>query len=53
MKNTHGQPSLSRQEGPQERGFGLLALSRLRNKVKALSLLEKHMVCVWVFNLRI
>lgn len=54
MKNTHGQPALSRQEGPQERGFGLLVLSSVRNKVKALSLLlEKHTVCVWSFILRI
>ena len=53
VKNTHGQPALSRQEGPQERGFGLLVLSSVRNKVKALSLLEKHTVCVWAFILRI
>lgn len=53
VKNARGQPSLSRQEGPQERGFGLLALSRDRNKVKAFSLLEKDTVCVWAFILRI
>lgn len=36
-------PFLKRR-GPQERGFWLLALSRVRNKVKALSLLEKQTV---------
>lgn len=49
VKNIHGQPSLSQKEGAQERGFWLLALSRVRNKVKALSLLGKQTVCAWAF----
>lgn len=39
-----------RRRGPQERGFWLLALSRVRNKVTALSLLEKQTVCAWALH---
>lgn len=52
MKNTRGQPSLSQKEGAQERGFWLLALSRVRNKVKALSLLGKQTVCARAFHVK-
>lgn len=38
--------------GAQERGFWLLALSRVRNKVKALSLLGKQTVCAWAFHVK-
>lgn len=52
MKNTHGQPSLSQKEGPRKGDFWLLALSRVRDKVKILSLLGKQTVCAWVFQMK-
>lgn len=52
VKNTHGQPSLSQKErGPRKGGFWLLALSRVGNKAKALSLLEKTN-CAWAFYVK-
>lgn len=38
--------------GAQERGFGLLALSKVRNKAEALSVLEKQTVCSWASHLK-
>ena len=48
MANHH----LLSRRGPRKGDFSLLALSRVRNKAKALSLLEKQTVCALAFHLK-